>query len=184
MEQVRHGAVAAEWRAPFALAPAGRLSVGRAAAAFSVYAVAFYFAFRYGMSFSQVTASPFWFPDSILLCALLLSPMRWWWVFVLGALPIRLAVGGPDVPVEFALTTFVDRLGQVCALGRRTSLSACRSVALAHGARLRAVLSRRSPAWFPPWGLSPVRARVRHWGTTTGYPGSSGFSATWSRTSS
>ncbi len=107
MEQVRHGAVAAEWRAPFALAPAGRLSIRRAAAAFLVYAVAFYFAFHYGMSFSQVSASPFWFPDSILLCALLLVPMRWWWVFVLGALPIRLAVGGPDVPVEFALTTFV-----------------------------------------------------------------------------
>ncbi len=106
MEQVRDGEVASQWRAPFTLGNAGRLSVTRAAAAFLVYAVAFSFAFRYGMSFSHVTASPFWFPDSILLCALLLSPMRWWWMFVLGALPIRLALGGPDVPVEFAVTTF------------------------------------------------------------------------------
>ena len=46
----------------------------RDAAGFSAFVVAYYFAYRYGMSFSQVAASPFWFPDSILLCALLMSP--------------------------------------------------------------------------------------------------------------
>ena len=36
------------------------------------FATAFCFAYRYAMSFSHATASPFWFPDSVLLCALLL----------------------------------------------------------------------------------------------------------------
>src|SRR5215472_2209745 len=55
-----------------------------------VFGVAYYFAYRYGMSFSQATASPFWFPDSVLLCALLLVQPARWWVFVFATLPIRL----------------------------------------------------------------------------------------------
>src|SRR5262249_49009700 len=62
----------------------------RNALALCVFVAAFYFAYWYGMSFSRATASPFWFPDSVLLCALLLVQPRWWWVFVLAALPIRL----------------------------------------------------------------------------------------------
>ena len=38
-----------------------------------LFAVAFYFAYRYGMAFSHVTSSPFWFPDSVLLCTLLVG---------------------------------------------------------------------------------------------------------------
>ena len=46
---------------------------------FCLFVTAFYFACRYGMSFSQACAAPFWFPDSVLLCALLLiQPRRWW----------------------------------------------------------------------------------------------------------
>src|SRR5215813_2487249 len=75
--------------------------------ALCAFEAAFYFAYRYGMSFSLVTASPFWFPDSVLLCALLVSPPRWWWVFVLAPLPIRLFVAvPPGVPLWFLLTTF------------------------------------------------------------------------------
>ena len=37
----------------------------RNAVAFCCFEVAYYFAYRYGMSFSQATASPFWFPDSV-----------------------------------------------------------------------------------------------------------------------
>lgn len=70
--------------------PSDRVTVGRVIAAFVIYELAFWLAYRYGMSFSQLTASPFWFPDSVLLCALLLTPRRWWWAFVLGALPLRL----------------------------------------------------------------------------------------------
>jgi PAS domain S-box-containing protein len=58
--------------------------------AFFTFAAAFYVAYLYGMSFSRVCASPFWFPDAVLLCALLLSRPRDWWIYLLGALPIRL----------------------------------------------------------------------------------------------
>src|SRR5689334_23182730 len=74
---------------------------------FCLFETAFYFAYRYGMSFSQTCASPFWFPDSVLLCALLAVRPRNWWVFVLGALPIRLfSAVSHDVPTWFLLATF------------------------------------------------------------------------------
>ena len=71
-----------------------------------LFEVAYYFAYRYGMSFGKESASPFWFPDSVLLCAFLLSAPGRWWIFVLAALPIRLFVGvPPDVPQWFLLAT-------------------------------------------------------------------------------
>src|SRR4051794_29304750 len=95
------------WSRTKTLAPSAgpRERVGsRAALSFGLYIVAYYFGYRFGMSFGEQCASPFWFPDSILLCALLLSPRRWWWLFVLGALPIRLFVAVPaDVPTWFLL---------------------------------------------------------------------------------
>src|SRR5262245_9228987 len=76
---------------------------------FCLFGVAFYFAYRYGMSFSYETSSPFWFPDSVLLCALLLVRPRWWWLFVLSALPIRLlAPVSANVPLWFLLATFAN----------------------------------------------------------------------------
>jgi integral membrane sensor domain MASE1 len=61
----------------------------------------------YAMSFSQSVASPFWFPDAVLLCALLLTRPRVWGVFVLGALPIRLfSEVARDIPLWFLLTTY------------------------------------------------------------------------------
>ena len=57
--------------------------------AFCCFEAAYYFAYRYGMSFSQATASPFWFPDSVLLCALLRVRPRWWLLLVAGTIPIR-----------------------------------------------------------------------------------------------
>ena len=58
--------------------------------AFCCFEVAYYFAYRYGMSFSQATASPFWFPDSVLLCALLCTRARWWLLLIAATVPIRL----------------------------------------------------------------------------------------------
>ena len=79
----------------------------RALLGLCLFEVAYSFAYRYGMSFGKESASPFWFPDSVLLCALLLSAPGWWWIFVLAALPIRLFVGvPPDVPQWFLLATF------------------------------------------------------------------------------
>jgi len=111
------------WRAAGRI---GSLSVMRAVVAFCLYEVCFYLAYRFGMSFSHATASPFWFPDSILLCALLLAPRRWWWAFVLGTLPIRLALAAtPELPLWFLLSTFaIDAAkGVVTALALRRFLS-------------------------------------------------------------
>ena len=41
------------------------------------------------MSFSQATSSPFWFPDSVLLCALLCARARWWLLLIVATIPIR-----------------------------------------------------------------------------------------------
>ena len=75
---------------------------------FCLFVTAYFFAYKYGMSFSQSSASPFWFPDSILLCALLLTkPKKWWGIFILATLPIRLLVAvTPDIPLWFLLTSF------------------------------------------------------------------------------
>jgi PAS domain S-box-containing protein len=74
---------------------------------FIAFLVAYYFAYRFGMAFSQASASPFWFPDSVLLCALLKSRRELWWLFILGTLPIRLysevSVG---IPLWFLLSCF------------------------------------------------------------------------------
>ena len=77
-----------------------------------VFGAAFYFAYSHGMcSFSQVSASPFWIPDSILLCALLMSPPRRWWIFVLAPLPIRLFVGATqNFPLGFFLSNVKQQL--------------------------------------------------------------------------
>jgi PAS domain S-box-containing protein len=73
-----------------------------------VFSVAFYLAYRYGMSFSEASASPFWFPDSVLLSALLITQPRRWWLFILAALPIRLfSEVAHGIPLWFLLATFV-----------------------------------------------------------------------------
>ena len=58
--------------------------------AFCCFEAAYYLAYQYGMSFSHATASPFWFPDSVLLCAFLRVRARWWWLLILGTVPVRL----------------------------------------------------------------------------------------------
>jgi CheY-like chemotaxis protein len=74
---------------------------------FCLFVTAFYFAYSYGMSFSQACAAPFWFPDSVLLCALLLTQPRRWWLLIVAVLPIRLLVGFSfHVPLWFLLGAF------------------------------------------------------------------------------
>lgn len=60
------------------------------AGALLLFAVAYYIAWRYGMSFSTAMPSPFWFPDSVLLCALLIAGPRQRLMCILIALLIRL----------------------------------------------------------------------------------------------
>jgi PAS domain S-box-containing protein len=79
----------------------------------AVFAVAFYIAYRFGMSFSQAAASPFWFPDSVLLCALLMAPPRSWWLFILVPLPIRLfSEVSQGIPLWFLLATYAIDSGK------------------------------------------------------------------------
>lgn len=90
-----------------AVMPTHQGSSIRAVLAVALYGIAYYFAYQSGMSFSQAAASPFWFPDSVLLCALLMSPPRMWWLFILMPLPIRqFAEVSQGIPPWFLLTTY------------------------------------------------------------------------------
>lgn len=64
--------------------------VGTTLRALLIFGIAYALAFKYGSTFSANRAAPLWFPDSVLLCALLISPKRLWpWYLLVGA-PIRL----------------------------------------------------------------------------------------------
>jgi PAS domain S-box-containing protein len=105
-----------------------------------VFAAAFYFAYRYGMKFGSRTASPFWLPDSILLCALLRTRPKFWWIFLLVPLPIRLfSYLAYAEPTWFLLGSYgVDSAkGLIAALALRR--------VLANPIRLETV---RDFAWF------------------------------------
>ncbi|HEX7798415.1 MAG TPA: MASE1 domain-containing protein [Vicinamibacterales bacterium] len=55
---------------------------------------------RYGTAY---VSSPFWLPDSILLCALLLTRRTRWWILALIVCLIRFAAGGaPGTPAWFS----------------------------------------------------------------------------------
>jgi PAS domain S-box-containing protein len=98
-------------RAACRLAPDGLIG-------FLAFVVAYYWAYDYGRSFNHAAASPFWFPDSILLCALLLNRRGKWWLYVLTALPIRLFSSGliETFPLWFLLGTYtIDSLRSLAA---------------------------------------------------------------------
>lgn len=77
-----------------------------AAVAVCLFEVTLAFAYWNGMSFSQAEASPFWLPDTVLLCALLLSPPRWWWAILLSTLPVRLLLSDHStLPSWFHVST-------------------------------------------------------------------------------
>lgn len=61
------------------------------------------------MSFSQATASPFWFPDSVLLCALLRAQPRWWLLLLAATVPIRFFTEVADgVPFGMLVSTSLN----------------------------------------------------------------------------
>ena len=78
---------------------------------FTVFVAAYFLAVQgsehlYG---TRAVPSPFWLPDSILLCALLLTPSTHWWVVVLATWPIRLAVGAPEgTPFWFVVSGIIN----------------------------------------------------------------------------
>jgi two-component system sensor histidine kinase UhpB len=97
------------------------------------------FAVGYSLAFSASehawgtlsVPSPFWLPDSVLLCALLLTPEESWWIFIGAIWPLRLVIGAvPGTPLWFQLVaTANDTLKALIAawllrqlIGRRVRL--------------------------------------------------------------
>src|SRR5262249_31189330 len=77
-------------------------------ATLAVFAIAYYLATLLGEhAFGTLAVpSPFWVPDSVLLCALILAPRSQWWIFVLAIVPIRLLSGVvPGTPLWFQVLT-------------------------------------------------------------------------------
>ena len=72
-----------------------------------LFAVAFIVAYRYATFFSFNSPAPLWFPDSVLLCALVVSSRRQWWLYLLMALPLRLVLES-SAPIWFVLVAFVN----------------------------------------------------------------------------
>ncbi|MGE5276593.1 MAG: MASE1 domain-containing protein [Acidobacteriota bacterium] len=80
----------------------------RVAGSVALFEATFYVAYRYGMSFTQSVPAPFWFPDTVLLCALLLTSPRLWWLFILAMAPIRFFVVPAAAPAWFVAAAFVN----------------------------------------------------------------------------
>jgi len=80
---------------------------------YTLFVVAIAGAYRLGLSPGKGVASPFWFPDSVLLCALLKTRPRNWWFIFLTALPIRLALQLPQgYELFYTLASFSLDLGK------------------------------------------------------------------------
>jgi PAS domain S-box-containing protein len=70
---------------------------------FAAFVVAYAAAYHFGMPLGRAAASPFWFPDAILLCAFLKSMPRNWWIFVVASLAIRFVTPVPVGPPLWAV---------------------------------------------------------------------------------
>jgi two-component system, LuxR family, sensor kinase FixL len=93
--------------------PSGRswsdiLFRGRDLGYFLVFEIAYYVAYRHATSLGQETASPFWYPDAVLLSALLVTRQNRWWMYLLGPLPIRLFFVPAGNPLWFLLATYAN----------------------------------------------------------------------------
>jgi integral membrane sensor domain MASE1 len=73
------------------------------------FALAYLAAYGYGYLFPESAAAPLWFPDSVLLSTLLLTPRKWWWSYIVVALTIRFIPAlHPAVPAWFLFATTVN----------------------------------------------------------------------------
>lgn len=77
---------------------------------FVVFEIAFYGAYRHAMSFGNSGALSFWYPDAVMLCALLVVPQKKWWIYLLGPLPIRIFFVPSDSPVWFLVSAYANDL--------------------------------------------------------------------------
>jgi PAS domain S-box-containing protein len=99
-----------------------------------IFAVAYYLAFKFSVDQASKVPSPFWLPNCFLLCALLRSHPRHWWLIFLITVPIRLTDNViPAHPVWY-------RLGA-------TAISILQALAGAWVFRLIAPNPRRFGSW-------------------------------------
>jgi two-component system sensor histidine kinase UhpB len=128
--------MAASFLAKTSSAPAERFAVylsrfsARDFLNLALFAVAYSVASGYVSLFGQTEAAPLWFPDSVLLCALLLTPYGRWWPYLTVALAIRF-IPAPisTLPPWFLLATVANDLikaGMAGYLLRRFSPTAIR----------------------------------------------------------
>jgi two-component system, LuxR family, sensor kinase FixL len=76
---------------------------------FCAFELAYICAYQIGMSFDPVVAAPFWFPDAVLLCGLLCTRPKWWWLLLVAILPVRLLVAVPiDLQPWFLGAVYVN----------------------------------------------------------------------------
>ena len=139
-----------------------------------VFALGYLLAYGFG-NITQAKASPLWFPDSVLLCALLRSPRRKWWIYLAIAVPIRF-IPAPyaAVPLWFiCATTANDMVKATCAASVRR---------LPNGSSRPATMSQLATSWawqffwFRHFPLLRERPRVICLDRVSGRPGISGFS--------
>jgi two-component system sensor histidine kinase UhpB len=82
---------------------------------FLIFAIGYALANRYSSQFGQRVPAPLWFPDSVLICALLLVPKRHWVWYLIAAFPIRALF--INVPFWFFLaSTANDCLKAICVV--------------------------------------------------------------------
>lgn len=80
---------------------------------FCLFQSGYFLTYKYASAFSQSSAAPFWFPDSVVLCALLMSKPKYWGTLLISLLPTRLLIdGGAEIPDWFRLTTFLIDSGK------------------------------------------------------------------------
>ena len=93
---------------------AGRSALRRVLAALLV-AVAYYAGAQIGfaLTFQPHPVSTLWPPNSILFAALILSPVRSWWILLLAAFPAHILVQlNADIPVTMILSWFVSNCSE------------------------------------------------------------------------
>ena len=79
-----------------------------AALGFVALVIAYAFAFRYRVQLDVATASPFWFPDAVLICALLKCRRDLWWLLIVATLLIRLvSPSAADNPLWYGITAAI-----------------------------------------------------------------------------
>src|SRR5262249_51371713 len=73
----------------------GRRIVWASPVSVLLFELAFLITYRFDVASAENGAAPFWFADAVLLCALLLSRPKDWWLYILGTVPIRFFIFGP-----------------------------------------------------------------------------------------